>query len=1008
MSPLNATAEFGVPARTSVRAGCLAVVVFALAACGGGGGGGGATPTVPPPPPAPPPPASGGTLALTPDNAEAVGLGVSMAESSLQFAQTVVDAVTDFMKPGGGSFIDCYNSGGSKSAAHADNDGDFFVSAGDVLTVTYANCLERGVDDLVDGTLTISISEFATSPMRLELAGTVVTGQDFTITSQHDPAVVIAVTADAAFSFVDDISETLELQLGTLQQFAVTITGVEESITDAVLRKTAIPPPAGSSETRWSTEVSVQEVYDSALLGGSFTCVSSQFEFAAFNTLVPSAIDFVCTGLNGSAVRIVGTGRVETDENGDGAFDVLGDLVWSELSEGFLGRALEFDLTEFLGQVPVGIVQLAANDAVFDPAGNRLLVATSATDARFPASLVAISADSGLPASLVTFSQEPRLVRVSEDGTIIYVTFVGSGAVHRYAADDNRLLDSTAIRANPPADDGEEILDLAVSPVDPNRYAVLLRFSPFVRHDIVMVQDTSQLDSSYYDIEPGNNPDAYSHIAFSSDGSAVIADARVRLSHGAGGLTAIFKARLGVSEEFQRVGDTLHAGSVALDETTLIRNGEYPVTASRSAFDPDTNLAYFFNGNALHIALRDRFSLVAEYGVDLNLQGGDAVHKMIAGGNRLYLLRDSVINVVDRDDIEFQATSDCVALTRSTGDAEAYTNYRCPVRAAAYDHVRDRLYLGISDLVGEYGNTVAVVGLASGTVDSYVPVNARPLAMRVAADGSRLVLSFATADRITELDAATLTVDRESPIPLWPPGSVATEARPRVTIDVDLSPSESELAVVSAGIDYHTVELEEYIALRSGTWLPERLVRNNRGGSQGRTLGFDSSGALFDIAYNSNGYAIEQFSTGIDGLGLAASGDIARPSAWLTRNAIDNGNATVINGDVLDLYSLAYTAHFDLAAAPNIAANGNAAEHVVIDAVNDHTYFAYSDDTLGTPHIRVARFSTVTGAFEASEAYEGSIDRFVVDPFLEAGSHRLAIVLTGSQGVLVIDKSTIN
>lgn len=988
----------------AMRISLATLLLVMLAACGGGGGGG-TSPTVPPPPA---PPVGGGTLVLNADNAEAVVLGVTMTEASLQFAQTVVDAVTDFIRPGGGPFIECYNNGGSKSAVHADNDSDFFVSAGDVLTIHYVDCYERGINDLVNGTITISIDEFDASPTGLSLNGAAVTDPGFTITDEFDASIVIDVSADAAFSFVDDSSETLELRLEGAQQLSFVIAGAEESVTEAVFRKVSIPPPAGSSDPRWSTEIAVQEKYDSDLLGGSMTCASTQFDFAPFNTSSPSVIAFQCTGLNRTAVRIVGSGGVEVDDDGNGSFTYLGDLIWSEVIEGFLGHAFELDLTELLGQIPVGFIQVSANDVFYDAVNGRLLLTANADDARFPNSLVAIDGGTGVPAQLVSFAAEPGLVRVSADGALIYVTFADSGIVHRYASSDNQLQDSIELRADPAVSDSENILDIDISPADSNTFAALFRFSPFVRHDIALVSGTSQLDNTYYDVEPGNSPDVYERLSFSSDGTTVIADARTLLSHDATGFTSVYKSRLGVAADFQRVGDTLHAGPVALDESTLVRKGEYPANGSQWVFDQDSNFALFYSGSTLHVALLDQHSLAARYGLDLNLQGGDDVSKMVSGGGRIYMLSNSLINVINLADIEIQTGEDCAATVIMTADDEPYTNYGCSVRAAAYDPVRSKLYLGLSDSEGENGNSVAVIDAVSGDVEAFTRVDARPSQMVMAGDGSKLFISFSTADRIAELNPDTLLVDRAVPIPLWAPGSVSAEARPRVATDLHASPIDSELVVVSAGIGYHTQNLEEYRALRSGAWLPDSLARNSRGSSQNRVLGFDSSGALFDVARDLNGYVVEEYAAGVSGLTGVSSGQIARPSLFSTLNAISDGEATVINGDSIDLGTLSYTGHFDMAAAPGIAQNGNTAEYVFIDEANGHTYFAYMDSTLVVPHIRVARFASDSGQYEASEAFEGTIDRSAGNPFLEVGNDQIAILLTGSLGAILLDKSSIN
>jgi len=985
----------------------LAVLFTVVAACGGGGGSDSATPPFVPPPP--PPPSSGGTLLIGSDTVDAIALGIVMVEGSLQLAQTVVDGVLDYMKQDGGPVLDCPNAGGSKSAIHTDSDGNLFLSAGDILTITYSNCYESAVDDVVDGTIAISISELESSEIRLSLSGNVTSTSGFNIKDELNFANIVFVNMDADFSLIVDSSEILELRAAGSQSLTLTIDGFDEKISSFVLRKTGLPPEPGSSENRWSTEIDVQAFYDSSVLEGSFTCASTQFMFAPSSAIQPSSIDLVCTGLNGSAVRIVNRRTVELDGGGNGNFTEIGQLDWTQVTEGFLGRAAEIDLVALFGSIPIGTIQISANDAVFDAIGSRLLMTTNGTDSRFPNSLVAIDNASGFTSQLVSFGQEPNLIRVSGDGSVLYVTFVDSGIVHRYAANDNRLLDSTEVMSSPPASDQERITDLAISPIDPNLYVVAFRFSNFVRHDLALVQGTSQLSNTYRNIEPNLNPDDYEYVSFSSDGGTVIANARTILSFDQTGFLTTYKSGNSAPTDFNLINDRIHAGSVAIDETTLVRIGEYPVNGAKWAFDDTSELAFIYAFSNLHAVLREQYSLVASYRLNLNLPFGDLVSKMVLGGGRVYLLRRDVINVVRVSDVEPQFTQECLPTTLMTADNEPYTNYQCSLRAAAYDSVRDKIYLGLSDLAGENGNSIAVVDGQSGAVETYVRVNARPSQMSIAADSSKLYISFDSADRIVEINSDTLTIDRETPIPLVPPIPPQIAAEPRVAIDLHASPIDSEMVVIEVGIGYNTLNLEEYVAARSGNWLPDILQRNNRQSTRGRVLTFDDSGALYNIGLDLNGYNVEEMSVGLTGLATVQNAVIIKPLVQFSESAIKNGEATVINGDVIDLNAMTFSSRYDLSSAPGLAGTGAAAAFVLLDEPNGQAYFAYGVSAgLPVPSIRIARFNIASGQFEAAETFEGSTDRFLRTPFFEIGNDRLGIILSGSRGINIIDKSSIN
>lgn len=71
---------------------------------------------------------SSGTLKITEDTADAIGLGISVMEGALAIGQMIAREVVRFASPAG------------KAVEHRDNDVDLKVSSGDELQLTWSDC----------------------------------------------------------------------------------------------------------------------------------------------------------------------------------------------------------------------------------------------------------------------------------------------------------------------------------------------------------------------------------------------------------------------------------------------------------------------------------------------------------------------------------------------------------------------------------------------------------------------------------------------------------------------------------------------------------------------------------------------------------------------------------------------------------------------------------------------------------------------------------------------------
>lgn len=141
-----------------------------LNACGGGGGGGGnVSPGTPPVVVTPPAPSTNTALLLTATNAQAApALALGYSATPLAVAQMVIDWSTRVSTST--SIARICGNGGSQNATFVDSDGNSRISAGDTLSVKYANCRVKELGGVIDGTINII---FTAPQGKQQLAGVI-------------------------------------------------------------------------------------------------------------------------------------------------------------------------------------------------------------------------------------------------------------------------------------------------------------------------------------------------------------------------------------------------------------------------------------------------------------------------------------------------------------------------------------------------------------------------------------------------------------------------------------------------------------------------------------------------------------------------------------------------------------------------------------------------------------------------------------------------------------------
>lgn len=226
----------------------------------------------------------------------------------------------------------CFVSG-STSSTLDDRDNSGAATVGDVLTMTYNDCVEVA-GEVTNGTFIATYTQI--NPATLTIAANVTTSDMSSVSSTR------SVTAQGDFSlqlrFVSVTSETLHLAVGQALAMAVTTPRFSDTITlragyttDSVYDSTILPPGgtvAGLTSTTASGQVA------SANAAGYVTVRTLQPMLQYDVDANPRSGQFEAVGKTGSLqATVLSTTQVQIDldADGNGVFDASKVVLWSDL-----------------------------------------------------------------------------------------------------------------------------------------------------------------------------------------------------------------------------------------------------------------------------------------------------------------------------------------------------------------------------------------------------------------------------------------------------------------------------------------------------------------------------------------------------------------------------------------------------------------------------------------------------------------------------------------------------
>lgn len=702
---------------------------------------------------------------LTPANAQAAAtVGMRMPENMLQIFVYAMEFIVEVIDADSASGGRACVARGSANVSVADNDADLLISAGDTVTVDFTDCLELSLIGAVDGSISVSISEFS----ELEanpgtMRGSITLASPITFEREdNDTRIVTTEAVQGTFDFAlifYGFSESLALASRPGTELTGTIGGVTDRVSNVFITR-----DGAANAYRFGIEADIE----SESIGGSFAC--------ATESVIDDEDDgsFVCDGAAGSRLRL--TVRepgpfldLQVDPEGDGTFsDVAVDAGtgFDPTLSLYSDKSYVDDTTSTpLIRVPAmpataaGHFLIDMNSFVFN-AADGLVYAT--TDA----GVSVIDPDALTEVDSVALANPANPIAVSDDGSTLWVGF-------NFVSEILPITTSTLTPGAPIALSGSRsALDIEIAPGTTDTVVVsdvrgddLFGYAagvPFANEIVNNFGAPAVFEFTSPSTIVGINGDVGYVASLDANGLSLTKEIEGAVAGNATiGDPFLYGAFGGV---FDLANDAIH-GKINLDDGL-------PGASSRDggAYDPATNTIYFYrSGSGSFIDFYDSTTLVplGKYQLSIPQNVGFGITVQLTGDGRMVIGGSDGLVIVDLAALTPNIDlGDCV--TNDYSDvrmAGSYFEISCGFNDAVYDPTRDLIYASLPSREPR-GNSVAIVNPQTGVVEAYVAVGSEPGELALSDDGSLLYVALTGASRAVVVDPGTRQVVSTIDFPL--------------------------------------------------------------------------------------------------------------------------------------------------------------------------------------------------------------------------------------------------
>lgn len=521
------------------------------------------------------------------------------------------------------------------------------------------------------------------------------------------------------------------------------------------------------------------------------------------------------------------------------------------------------------------VLNLAANQIVYDPSRQLLYASLGSSDATYPNTVAFIDPSSGTVTSAIPVVTAPNRLALSQNDSYLYVGTDGTNSVQRInlAA---KTVDETINLGTDTSGNPLTAEDIQVMPGSSGTIAVV-RASPAVSQDVAIYDGSAMRPNTVYPY--GTSLGGIDVIAFSDSGTALYGldtktsdFAFVRMNIDANGVylqdsTWLFLG-FGYGAKIVYNSGLIYStfGSVA-NPSSLILEGTLPANppSLESQTLPfaesvlvDGGVPYLLTGapnTGPTITSYDPQAYLETAAITVNIPGSDDETSLVRCGSSCFAF------------IEYAGLPNVTtSVVISTAPLKPVSTASPTLDNLSPNHIlwnpaAGRLYASIPGEAGPWGNSVAVINPSTQAIEKTIFVGSEPDVMALSPDGAYLYVGLDGAWSVARLNLATSAVDLTFFLGVDPflPG-------PTLPASISVSPSDSTTVAV-ARINPHFQPNDELVTIyQQGVMLPN--ITNH-----GNTVAFCSSGSVlygFDNQISSTFLTMSVNATGVQQTGSAS------------------------------------------------------------------------------------------------------------------------------------------
>ena len=405
------------------------------------------------------------------------------------------------------------------------------------------------------------------------------------------------------------------------------------------------------------------------------------------------------------------------------------------------------------------VLNLAANQIVYDSSRQLLYASVGSTDATHPNTVAFIDPAKATLTTTISVDADPNQLALSQDNAYLYVGTDGTNSVQRINLSSNAV-DETIALGSDTFGSALTAREIQVMPGAAATIAVV-RAVPF--------QSASAVDVAIYDnttMRPNTTASSRQTIdviAFSDSGTTLygldneVSDfSFVRMNVDSNGVSVqdATYALLGWGYGAQMIyssGLIFSTFGSVLDPSTLALKGKFPANDSVVV---DGGVPYLLTHdprNEPTITAYDPQHFLATASVIVKNSGSQGEHNLVTCGGNCFAF------------VGYQSTSNVVistaALTPVATTTPTLTNL-IP-NHILWDPGTARLYASIPAEAGSFGNSVAVINPKTQTVETTIFAGSEPDALAVSSDSQYLYVGLDGAGSIGRINLTTQTLEEQ-------------------------------------------------------------------------------------------------------------------------------------------------------------------------------------------------------------------------------------------------------